>query len=168
MTSRAGTSLRARWTRAFTVLTVILVLGGVGTFLFTRLLVSEFRESAVSIERQSALSATVRNGLVAHAVTITSAATADQRLAVAKLQSSITKNFGQLIKAERHDGPRALLRNGLGEWNAFVVAAAAGDGDPAKVGAEVIGRVPKILNFVDSAALADRVAVRASWREPPM
>src|SRR5674536_129326 len=83
------TSLRTRWNRGFTLLTAIVILSGLASLIGTQLLVDTFRSSAVRVERETTISATLRADVVAHVVAVASPITGDQQRQVDALQLSL-------------------------------------------------------------------------------
>jgi diguanylate cyclase (GGDEF)-like protein len=156
------TRLRSRWNRAFALLTVMVVLSGLAGLLGTRLLVDNFRHSAVQMEQQATTSARLRAEVVAHSILIASPISAAQQRQVTLSQTTIRDDFAGDIANEDTVGARKLLQRSLAQWEAIVTVAGP-PGDPADLvtrGAAVTVSAPKVLSLLDRAGLANRVAVR--------
>ncbi len=160
--SRA-TSLRSRWNRSFALLTVLVLLVGIGTFTVTRLLVDSFRDSAVKIERQATTSAQLRNDLVAHSVLLATESLDAHQNEAARLQRAVDAGFTQVIADENTPAARSLLTRARRSWQEIVLASGppglATDIDTR--GEAVRVSAPETLSLLDEAGTVSRAAVRA-------
>jgi len=156
------TSLRTRWNRGFTLLTAIVILSGLASFIGTQLLVDTFRSSAVRVERETTISAKLRGDVVAHVVVVASPITGDQQRQVDALQTAVRAGFTQAIGNETTTAAKGFLQQSLAEWQRIVDAAGPPDAraDQATVGAAVSASGPKVLDLLDQAGSASRAAVR--------
>jgi diguanylate cyclase (GGDEF)-like protein len=158
-----GTSLRSRWTRAFGLLTALVVLSGVSSFLGTRLLVDIFQGSAVQVERQASTGARLRSEVVVQSLLISGQVSPAQQRQVAAAQVKIDAGFTEALAAEEAPRARRLLERSQDQWTA-VVTASGPSGAPADLatrGAAVSLHAPKVLTLLDQAGVASRDAVRA-------
>jgi diguanylate cyclase (GGDEF)-like protein len=154
-------SLRSRWNRAFALLTLMVVVSGLASFIGTRVLVGAFHGSAVRIEQAATTNARLRAEVVAHSILLTSPITATQQRQLDTAQSVIERDFPRAIADQDTLPAKELLRESLVEWHA--IADAAGPrGNPADLvtrGAAAVG-APKVLALLDRTGAADRQAVR--------
>jgi len=144
------------------LLAAIVILSGLASFIGTQLLVDTFRNSAVRVERETTISATLRADVVAHVVVVASPITGDQQRQVDALQTAVRAGFTQAIGNETTTAAKELLRQSLAEWQAIVDAAGPPDAraDQATMGAAVSARAPKVLDLLDQAGSTSRAAVR--------
>jgi nitrate/nitrite-specific signal transduction histidine kinase len=144
------------------LLTAIVILSGLASLIGTQLLVDTFRSSAVRVERETTISATLRADVVAHVVAVASPITGDQQRQVDALQTAVRAGFTQAIGDETTTAAKELLRQSLAEWQAVVDAAGPPDAraDQATMGAAVSARAPKVLDLLDQAGSTSRAAVR--------
>ena len=155
-------SLRSQWNRAFAVLTILVLLSGLAGVLGTRLLVDNFRSSAVQVERDATAGARLRAEVVGHSILITGPITVSQQHQLDAAQSTIRNDYAQSIAAEGTLGAKRLLEKSFNEWQA-IVAAAGPPGHPAEPitrGAVVTTGAPKVLALLDRAGTTSRAAAR--------
>ncbi|MDQ1599880.1 MAG: hypothetical protein QOD68_1354 [Actinomycetota bacterium] len=156
------TSLRSRWNRAFALLTIMVLLSGFAGLLGTRLLVDNFRGSAVRAEQEATTSARLRAEVIAHSILVTSPTTVAQQRQLVAAQRTMQADFATAIASEDTTGARKLLTKSFVRWRA-IVAAAGTPGHPADklvLGAEVSTGAPEVLALLDRAAAANRGAMR--------
>jgi diguanylate cyclase len=154
-------SLRRRWNRAFVVLTSTVVLSGVASFADSRVLIGAFRASAVRVERQATITAELRAAVVAHAVDVAQAETADRQFLVNADQATIREGFREAVAVETTEQADALLAQSRDRWEAMVAAAdATGSTDVSARGAIVSVDVPEVLRLLDEAGALSRAATR--------
>jgi diguanylate cyclase (GGDEF)-like protein len=155
-------SLRSRWNRAFGLLTFMVLLSGLAGLLGTRLLVDNFRDSAVQTEQESTIGARLRAEVVAHSILVASPITVAQQRQLVTTQTTIQDDFARAIAGEDTTIARKLLTKSLVQWQA-IVAAAGTPGHPADLlvrGAAVTTGAPEVLALLDRAGSANRGAVR--------
>jgi diguanylate cyclase (GGDEF)-like protein len=129
------------------------------------MLVQNFREAAVQVERESTTGAQLRADVVAHAVVFASETTADQRRQVGVLDAAIRDGFALAI-AQQHEHDTAviaLLDQSLGAWQAMVDAGGPPGAQVALAarGMLVATGAPPVLALLDEAGSASRAAARA-------
>jgi diguanylate cyclase (GGDEF)-like protein len=155
-------SLRLRWNRAFALLTIMVLLSGLAGLFGTRLLVGNFRGSAVRSEREATTSARLRAEVIAHSILVTSPTTVAQQRRLVATQNTLQDDFARAIASEDTTGARKLLARSHVRWQA-IVAAAGTPGHPADMlvlGAAVTTGAPQVLALLDRAAAANRFAAR--------
>ena len=161
------TSLRSRWNRAFGVLIAVVVISALGGLVGTRMLVENFHDAAVQVERDTSTSAQLRADVVAHAIVFASEITIDQRLQVAVLETAIRDGFAVAIAQQNETAVIALLDQSMGAWEAMVdsggpVGAQAALGTRGML---VSTGAPAVLALLDEAGSAGRAAVRVDLAE---
>jgi diguanylate cyclase len=159
-----ASSLRSRWTRGFGQLTIVLIVGGLATFMGTRLLVQTFRDSAVRVEQEATITTKLRSDIVAHAIAVAATPrTAAGQRNVQATQSAVSTGFDQAIAIEKAAPAKALLGEAFKEWQTIVGIAGPAD-HPAAVATRDLAlttREPKVLALLDQAGTASRAAARA-------
>jgi diguanylate cyclase (GGDEF)-like protein len=158
-----GRSLRSRWTRAFALLTTLVVLSGVASLLGTRSLVDIFHTSAVRVESQATLGAHLRAEIIADSVVLASPVTPAQKRQAARGAVTIRGHFAEALAAEDAPAARRLLKQSQRRWQALLTAAAA-PADLATRGTAVSADAPQILALLDRAGATSRDAVRLDLR----
>jgi diguanylate cyclase (GGDEF)-like protein len=161
------TNLRTRWTRAFALLIAIVVLSGGASLVGSRLLVDNFRESAVRGEAQATTSARLRAEVISHSIVITSPESTAQQGRLRAAESAVRADFADAIATEDTPRARALLQESLARWQR-IVAAAGPPGNPADIatrGAAVTTNVPTVLSLLEEAGSANRGAVRGTLKK---
>jgi diguanylate cyclase (GGDEF)-like protein len=156
------TSLRLRWNRAFALLTIMVLLSGLAGLLGTRLLVGNFRGSAVRAEQEATTSARLRAEVIAYSILVTNPTTVAQQRQVVAAQRTLQNDFAGAIASEDTTSARRLLAKSSARWEA-ITAAAGTPGHPTDVlvrGAAVSAGAPQVLALLDRAASANRGAVR--------
>jgi diguanylate cyclase (GGDEF)-like protein len=156
------TSLRTRWTRAFTQLTAVIIIAGLASLLGTTLLVRTFRDSAVSSERGATVSAELRANVIAHAIAVATPVTNAQQPKVDALQVAVERGFAGAITQEPSAHARALLERAFGEWTTIVdIIGPAGHPADATVRSDALStREPTVLAGLDRAGAAGRADAR--------
>ena len=156
------TSLRSHWNRAFALLTAIVLLSGLAGFIGTRVVVDIFRASAVRVEREATIGATLRAEIVADSIIIASPISAGWQGRVDAAQTTIRDGFAQAIADEGTAPAKKLLEESLAQWQG-IVDAAGPPGRPADLatrGVAVSIRAPKALALLDQAGSTSRDATR--------
>jgi diguanylate cyclase (GGDEF)-like protein len=156
------TTLRARWHRAFAVLTVVVVLSGAASFIGIRLMVDTYRSSAVGLEREASASATLRGEMVATAIGVASAATPSQQNQLVAAETAIREDFIKDGYNIHNAAAKGILAQSLASWSALV-SAAGSPGHPADVtarGAAITTHISAVLALLDQADAANRASVR--------
>jgi diguanylate cyclase (GGDEF)-like protein len=93
-------SLRREWSRAFTIMLVLLLVATIATFAGVRLLVGQFSGTARRLDRESTILATLRTSLTDHETTahnLLGGAVVD-RQAFLHQQDDISRAFGQAMR----------------------------------------------------------------------
>jgi hypothetical protein len=157
-----NTSLRARWSRAFGVLTAAVVISAVGGFFGTRMLVQNFHDAAVQVERETTTGAQLRADVIAHAIVFASEITIDQRSQAAVLETAIRDEFAVAIAQQNETAVIALLDQSRAAWEAMVQAGGppGAQATLATRGMLVSTGAPAVLALLDEAGSAGRAAVR--------
>jgi diguanylate cyclase (GGDEF)-like protein len=166
--SAKATRLRSRWNRRLAFLTTLILLGGMTSLIGTRLLVGEFRQSAVRVEREATTGAKLRADVISHAIAITSPITdAQQQRRTERLASAIRAGFVKAVADAGSGRATGLFEASLAEWQAIVDAAGPPDHrtDRATFGAVVSVRAPKVLALLDQAGSISRAEVRMDLAE---
>jgi diguanylate cyclase (GGDEF)-like protein len=157
------TSLRSRWHRAFALLTAIVLLSGLASFIGARFVVDIFRNSAVRVEREATIGATLRAEIVAASILVASPVDTSWWPRVNAAQLAIKTGFAEAISNESTPAARKLLAQSLASWQAIVTTAGP-LGQPSTLavrGNEVTIEAPKVLTLLDQAGSISRDAVRA-------
>lgn len=157
------TSLRTRWTRAFALLTALVVLTGAASLIGSRLVVGIFHDSAVQVERTATVTAELRTDVVAHSLLISAPVTAASTRQILADEAAIRAGFARAISLESTPLPRHLFEQARAEWRAIVEAAGPATNYAAVEirGLAVAEHAPKVLALLDRAGTAGRDAVRA-------
>ncbi len=164
-----STSLRSRWNRAFGVLSAAVVISAVGGLFGTRMLVQNFHDAAVRVERDTTTSAQLRADVIAHAIVFASDITMDQRRQVGALETAIRDGFALAI-AQQHGHETAviaLLGQSMGAWEAMVDGGGpvGAQVSLARRGMLVSTGAPTVLALLDEAGSAGRAGVRVDLAE---
>ena len=157
------TSLRTRWTRAFALLTTLVVLSGGASLIGSRLMVDIFHDSAVQVERTATVTAELRADIIAHSLLLTAAVTPATVRQIHEDEAAIRAGFSHAISLESTPRPQHLLEKARAEWQALIDAAGPASNYAAVEirGLAVAEHAPKILTLLDQAGSAGRDAVRA-------
>jgi len=158
----ATRSLRTRWNRAFALLAFIVFLSGLAGLVGSHLVAGIFSDSAIRVERQATLSASLRAGIVAQSLLVTEPVTPGWRSKVGAGQAVINANYAEAISDEETVSAKKLLMESRGKWQAIETAVGPLDNpaDQATRGAAVSLNAPSILSLLDQAGAASRTAVR--------
>jgi diguanylate cyclase (GGDEF)-like protein len=159
----AGRSLRSRWRRAFALLTAVVVFGGVTSVIGIVLLVNTYRGSAVALDRQTSVSATLRADIIATAIVVASPiTTAQQKLEATSIAAIQTAYAVDRATIPRSDA-RAVLAQSQAQWQQLL-AKAGPVGNPADLTTRanaVTTLVQPALSLLDQAGSVNRVDIRA-------
>jgi diguanylate cyclase (GGDEF)-like protein len=159
-------SLRSRWNRAFALLTAIVLLSGLASFLGTRLLVDTFQGAATRSERDATIVAELRAEVVAQSLVV--ASTLDPATpAVAEGDARIRASFAEAIAKEDDAHAQRLLEKSQAEWQKLMdgVVLPVQTADMVTRGALITVQAPKVLTLLDKAGSANRAALRVELAE---
>src|SRR2546423_3107383 len=125
-------SLRREWSRAFTIMSVLLLAASIATFAGVRQLVSEFGGTAHQLDREWTILASLRAGLIDHEGTahqLLSGAPVD-RQAFLRQQDQISKLFHDALSTfPAGNDTTGLLSRAARSWQATVTGATLWGGD---------------------------------------
>jgi diguanylate cyclase (GGDEF)-like protein len=157
------TSLRSRWTRAFALLTALIVLSGLAGLVGSRLLVDNFRTSALTSEREATLGARLRTDVVAQSIALSSPTIPGGAKGVAATQRRIRADFAEAIRTQDNAAAKALFTRSSHEWNLVLAAVGSADAPSAVAvrGQAVSVHAPKVLSLLDQAGTLSRTANRS-------
>ena len=157
--NQRGITLRQRLHRSVFLMVFIIFACGLINFIGSRMLVNNFRRSAVSVEREATNSAELRSAIVAHAVIIASETSADQQLQLAIMENQVRTGFIEVVRDEPSPEARAGLAVAEHEWQ--LLDASGGPGvSLVDRGAAVSQHTPAILAAMDEAGSISRRSVR--------
>ena len=145
------------------------MLSGLAGVIGTRLLVDNFRNSAVGVEREATTNAQVRAEVVAHSILVASPITDTQQRQLGAIQTTIRADFARAITGENTPRAKQVLQKSFAKWQA-IVAAAGPPGHPADLvtrGAAVTTGAPKVLALLDRAGRPTATLCGSTWRMPP-
>ncbi|MEY2475739.1 MAG: hypothetical protein QOG87_1054 [Actinomycetota bacterium] len=156
----ATTSLRTRWHRAFALLTLIVVMSGMASFLGTRLVVDTFSKAATRVEREATATAKLRADVISHSIAYASQPDSPR---VPVLDAAIRADFAAALGDEESEQAKGLLEAAAGEFQAIVDAGANAPGEAGMSvrAVAVTSRAPTLLSLLDQAGSLSRTAVRA-------
>jgi diguanylate cyclase (GGDEF)-like protein len=156
-------SLRSQWNRSFLLLTTIVMLTGLASFIGTRLLVDTFRSSAVRMEHEATTNTELRADIVTDSVLMTSADLAAGQGQLDAIRARIRSSFTQSWLSQHTAAARDLLDQSRAQWEQMDAAAGPPD-QPTDViarGTAVSVGAPKVLALLDQAGSASRAGIRA-------
>ncbi len=140
----------------------MVLLSGLAGLLGTRLLVENFRGSAVLAEQEATTSARLRAEVIAYSILVTSPTTVAQQRQVVAAQTTLQDDFTAAIAGEVTTTARNLLAKCFVRWDRQSSPRRGPRAVPPTElvrGAAVSTGAPEVLALLDRAGSANRVAV---------